>query len=200
MRSDNIDRIAPSLHRRSDNIDRIAPSLHMHSDNIDRTAPSLHMRSDNIDQIAPSLHMRSDTPPSRPNTAVFSFRNNANVPHSKTQLNVPVRSIQFDPLDIRSSRPGVESRWVVEFRTTADVSKATQSGLLVDTYRLVFYQHDDVTSCETAAYRNYIEVVNAQAVIAASADNAVRGKLKLCDYVVMLIKVPWDMYTSMYQQ
>ncbi|KAH3896402.1 hypothetical protein DPMN_020579 [Dreissena polymorpha] len=101
MRSDNIDRIAPSLHIRSDDIDRIAPSLHMHSDNIDRTAPSLHMRSDNIDRIAPSLHMRSDTPPSRPNTAVFSFRSNENVSHSKvqyliqTQLNVPVRSIQF---------------------------------------------------------------------------------------------------------
>ncbi|XP_052276514.1 uncharacterized protein LOC127875460 isoform X2 [Dreissena polymorpha] len=175
---DNIDWIAPSLHMRSDNIDRIAPSLHMHGDNIDRIAPSLHMRSDNIDQIAPSLHMRSDTPPSIPNAAVFSFRNNANVPHSKTQLNVPVRSIQFDPHDIRSSRPDVESRWVVKYRNTADVSKAIQSGLLVDTDRLVFYQHNDVTTRETAAYRNYMEVVNAHAVIAASADNVVRGKLK----------------------
>ncbi|XP_052224852.1 uncharacterized protein LOC127840473 [Dreissena polymorpha] len=80
---DNIDWIAPSLHMRSDNIDRIAPSLHMHGDNIDRIAPSLHMRSDNIDRIAPSLHMRSDTPPSIPNAAVFSFRNNANVSQSK---------------------------------------------------------------------------------------------------------------------
>ncbi|XP_052246710.1 uncharacterized protein LOC127855283 isoform X2 [Dreissena polymorpha] len=80
---DNIDWIAPSLHMRSDNIDRIVPSLHMHGDNIDRIAPSLHMRSDNIDQIAPSLHMRSDTPPSIPNAAVFSFRNNANVSQSK---------------------------------------------------------------------------------------------------------------------
>ena len=53
----------------------------MCSDNIDRIAPSLHMRSDNIDRIAPSLHMRSDTPPSRPNAAVFSFRNNENVSH-----------------------------------------------------------------------------------------------------------------------
>ncbi|XP_052276523.1 uncharacterized protein LOC127875539 isoform X3 [Dreissena polymorpha] len=134
MRSDNIDRIAPSLHIRSDDIDRIAPSLHMHSDNIDRIAPSLHMRSDNIDRIAPSLHMRSNTPPSRPNAAVFSFRNNANVSHSKvqyliqTQLHVPVRSIQFDPLDIRSSRPGVESRWVVKFCTTADVAKPKHVG------------------------------------------------------------------------
>ncbi|KAH3895809.1 hypothetical protein DPMN_019976 [Dreissena polymorpha] len=134
MRSDNIDWVAPSLHMRSDNFDRIAPSLHIHSDNIDRIAPSLHMRSDSIDRIAPSLHMRSDAPPSRPNAAVFSFRNNENVSHSKvqyliqTQLNVPVRSIQFDRLDIRSSRPGVESRWVVKFRTTAYVSKAIQSG------------------------------------------------------------------------
>ncbi|KAH3879470.1 hypothetical protein DPMN_003373 [Dreissena polymorpha] len=58
------------------------------------------------------------------------------------------------------------------------MSKAIQSGLLVDTNRLVFYQHDGVTKRETAAYRNYIEVVNTHAVIAASADNAVRGKLK----------------------
>ncbi|XP_052217943.1 uncharacterized protein LOC127835547 [Dreissena polymorpha] len=43
------------------------------------------MRSDNIDRIAPSLHMRSDTPPSRPNAAVFSFRNNENVSHSEVQ-------------------------------------------------------------------------------------------------------------------
>ncbi|KAH3897963.1 hypothetical protein DPMN_022159 [Dreissena polymorpha] len=57
---------------RSDNIDRIAPSLHMHSDNIDRIAPSLHVRSDNIERIAPNLHMRSDRPPSRPNRLVTS--------------------------------------------------------------------------------------------------------------------------------
>ncbi|KAH3692930.1 hypothetical protein DPMN_021887 [Dreissena polymorpha] len=68
---------------RSDNIDRIAQSLHMRSDNIDRIAPSLHMRSDNIDRIAPSLHMRSGIPPSRPNAAVFSFLNNKNLAHSK---------------------------------------------------------------------------------------------------------------------
>ncbi|KAH3879200.1 hypothetical protein DPMN_003102 [Dreissena polymorpha] len=52
------------------------------------------------------------------------------------------------------------------------------SGLLVDTDRLVFDQHDDVTRRKTAAYRNYTEVVNAHAVIVTSADNAVRGKLK----------------------
>lgn len=44
------------------------------------------MRSDNIDRIAPSLHMRSDTPPSRPNAAVFSFRNNENVSHSEVKF------------------------------------------------------------------------------------------------------------------
>ncbi|KAH3780872.1 hypothetical protein DPMN_158697 [Dreissena polymorpha] len=58
------------------------------------------------------------------------------------------------------------------------MAKAIQSGLQVGTDRLVFYPHDDVTRRETAAYRNYTEVVNAHAVIAASADNAVRGKLK----------------------
>ncbi|KAH3895224.1 hypothetical protein DPMN_019385 [Dreissena polymorpha] len=58
------------------------------------------------------------------------------------------------------------------------MAKAIQSGLQVGTDRLVFYPHDDVIRRETAAYRNYTEVVNAHAVIAASADNAVRGKLK----------------------
>ncbi|KAH3895050.1 hypothetical protein DPMN_019210 [Dreissena polymorpha] len=57
------------------------------------------------------------------------------------------------------------------------MAKAIQSGLQVGTDRLEFYPHDDVTRRETAAYRNYMEVVNAHAVIAASADNAVRGKL-----------------------
>jgi len=56
--------------------------------------------------------------------------------------------------------------------------KSYTVGLLVDTDRLVFYQHNDVTTRETAAYRNYMEVVNAHAVIAASADNSVRGTLK----------------------
>ncbi|KAH3878239.1 uncharacterized protein LOC127874091 [Dreissena polymorpha] len=212
MRSDNIDRIAPSLHMRSDNIDRIAPSLHMRSDNIDRIATSLHTRSDTATgshQVCTRAVTTStgspkvctcavttltgsplvctcavtQTPPSRPNAAVFSFRNNENVSHSEvqyliqTQLDVHVRSIQFDPLDIRSARPGVNSRWVVEFCTTADMAKAIQSGLQVGTDRLVFYPHD-VTTRETAANRNYMEVVNAHAVIAASADNAVRGKLK----------------------
>ncbi|XP_052217384.1 uncharacterized protein LOC127835109 [Dreissena polymorpha] len=169
MRSDNIDRIAPSLHMRSDNIDRIAPSLHMRSDNIDRIATSLHTRSDTATgspqvctcavttstgspqvctcavttstgshQVCTRAVTTStgspkvctcavttltgsplvctcavtQTPPSRPNAAVFSFRNNENVSHSEvqyliqTQLDVHVRSIQFDPLDIRSARPG----------------------------------------------------------------------------------------------
>ncbi|XP_052269917.1 uncharacterized protein LOC127871210 [Dreissena polymorpha] len=241
MRSDNIDRIAPSLHMRSDNIDRIAPSLHMRSDNIDRIATSLHTRSDTATgspqvctcavttstgspqvctcavttstgshQVCTRAVTTStgspkvctcavttltgsplvctcavtQTPPSRPNAAVFSFRNNENVSHSEvqyliqTQLDVPVRSIQFDPLDIRSARHGVNSRWVVEFCTIADMAKAIQPELQVGTDRLVFYPHDDVTTREIAAYRNYMEVVNAHAVIAASADNAVRGKLK----------------------
>ncbi|KAH3703910.1 hypothetical protein DPMN_003625 [Dreissena polymorpha] len=58
------------------------------------------------------------------------------------------------------------------------MAKAMQSGLQVGTDRLVFFPHDDVTRREIAANRNYTEVVNAHAVIAASADNAVRGKLK----------------------
>ncbi|KAH3895429.1 hypothetical protein DPMN_019593 [Dreissena polymorpha] len=58
------------------------------------------------------------------------------------------------------------------------MAKAIQSGLQVGTDRLVFFPHDDVTRRETAAYRNYMQVINAHAVIATSADNAVRGKLK----------------------
>ncbi|KAH3790970.1 hypothetical protein DPMN_169178 [Dreissena polymorpha] len=58
------------------------------------------------------------------------------------------------------------------------MAKAIQSGLQVGTDRLVFYPHDGVTRRKIAAYRNYTEVVNTHAVIATSADNAVRGKLK----------------------
>ncbi|XP_052260816.1 uncharacterized protein LOC127864960 [Dreissena polymorpha] len=138
--------------------------------------------------VAPSLHKRSDT-----NTTQSAERRSFQFPEQRkrvplggkivqyliqTQLDVPVRSIQFDPLDIRSARHGVNSRWVVEFCTIADMAKAIQPGLQVGTDRLVFYPHDDVTTREIAAYRNYMEVVNAHAVIAASADNAVRGKLK----------------------
>ncbi|KAH3703970.1 hypothetical protein DPMN_079022 [Dreissena polymorpha] len=96
----------------------------------------------------------------------------------QTQLGVPVRSTQFDPLDIRSAQPGVNTRWVVELCTTADMTKAIQSGLQAGTCKLVFYPHDDITRRETAAYINYIEVVNAHAVIADSADYSVCGKLK----------------------
>ncbi|XP_052277691.1 uncharacterized protein LOC127876438 isoform X2 [Dreissena polymorpha] len=45
------------------------------------------------------------------------------------RLNVPVQRVQFNPLDIRSSRPGVKSCWVVEFCTSADVEKSIQLGL-----------------------------------------------------------------------
>ncbi|KAH3878355.1 hypothetical protein DPMN_002244 [Dreissena polymorpha] len=58
------------------------------------------------------------------------------------------------------------------------MAKAIQSRLQVGTDRLVFYQHDGVTRRKIAAYRNYTEVVHAHVVVAASADNAVRGKLK----------------------
>ncbi|KAH3895276.1 hypothetical protein DPMN_019437 [Dreissena polymorpha] len=106
---------------RSDNIDRIASSLHTRSDNIDRIAQSLHMRSDNIDRIAPSLHMRSDT-----NTTQSAERRSFQFPEQRKRVPlggaVPNTDLTrrsrtkypVDPLDIRSARPGVNSRWVVE--------------------------------------------------------------------------------------
>ncbi|XP_052228809.1 uncharacterized protein LOC127843023 isoform X1 [Dreissena polymorpha] len=96
----------------------------------------------------------------------FGFRPVPSVQYLiQTQLGVPVRSTQFDPLDIRSAQPGVNTRWVVELCTTADMTKAIQSGLQAGTCKLVFYPHDDITRRETAAYINYMEVVNAHAQV-----------------------------------
>lgn len=112
--------------------------------------------------------MRKDTPPPRPRAAIFSFRDNEYSSHAEvkylieTQIGVKVKSIQFDPLDIRVCKPDVHSRWIVDFYTDSDLEKVVKKGLVVGKDKLLFYRHDDIVKREVSSFKFFMTVMEAK--------------------------------------
>lgn len=118
-------------------------------------------------RILPSIHMRKDTPASRPMAVIFSFRDNESSSHAEvkylfeTQVGVRVRSVQYDPLDVRACKPGISSRWIVEFNTKADVDKVIKRGLIIGRDKIIIYRHDDIAKREVATFKYFTTVKDA---------------------------------------
>jgi len=112
--------------------------------------------------------MRGDVPDVRPTAAIFSFRDNEFSSHAEvkymieTQIGVKVKTVQFDPLDIRYSKPNVHSRWIVDFYTLSDVEKVVKKGLRIGKDKLIFYKHDDITKREVSTHKFYMTVQEAK--------------------------------------
>ncbi|XP_053374709.1 uncharacterized protein LOC128547063 [Mercenaria mercenaria] len=124
--------------------------------------------SEEFNRIKPSMHMRRDRPDPRPRAAIFSFRDNEYTSHAEvkylieTQIGVRCKSIQFDPLDVRSAKPGVHSRWIVDFFTDWDLHLALKNCLTVGKDKLLFYKHDDIAKREVSSFKYYMTVQEAK--------------------------------------
>lgn len=123
---------------------------------------------DGCNRIKPSLHMREDEPEARPTAAIFSFRDNEFSSHAEvkylieTQIGVRVKTVQFDPLDIRYSKPDVHSRWIVDFFTVPDLEKVVKKGLILGKDKLIFYRHDDIAKREVSTFKYFMKVQEAK--------------------------------------
>jgi hypothetical protein len=119
-------------------------------------------------RVKPSMHMRRDVPELRPRAAIFSFRDNEFTTHAEvkylieTQIGVRVKSIQFDPLDVRTGKPKVHSRWIVDFFSDWDLHEALKNGLKVGKDKLLFFKHDDIAKREVSSFKYYMAVQNAK--------------------------------------
>ena len=129
-------------------------------DNVDPT--------DRLYRIKPKMHMRKDEPEARPRAAIFRFRDNEYSTHAEvkylleTQLGVRVKTVQYDPLDIRATKPDVYCRWIVEFCSDMDLNKALQKGLVVGKDKLIFYKHDDIATREVKSFKYFQSVLKAK--------------------------------------
>lgn len=112
--------------------------------------------------------MRKDVPEPRPTAAIFSFRDNEFSSHAEvkylieTQIGVNVKSVQFDPLDIRYTKPDVHSRWIVDFFSALDLEKAVKKGLILGKDKILFYKHDNIAKREVSTFKYYISVQEAK--------------------------------------
>ncbi|KAH3792845.1 hypothetical protein DPMN_146344 [Dreissena polymorpha] len=114
------------------------------------------------------MHLRSNDIVSHPKAAIFSFRDNEYSSHAEvkyiveTQLSVRVKSIQFDPLDVRTQTKGARSRWIVEFNTESDLEVAIKKGLILGKDKLMFYRYDTANKKDVSTLKFFVAAVNAK--------------------------------------
>lgn len=119
--------------------------------------------------------MRKDVPEARPTAAIFSFRDNEFSSHAEvkflieTQIYVKVKSVQFDPLDIRYARSDVHSRWIVDFFSVFDLERAVSKGLILGKDKILFYRHDDVATREVNTFKYFMTIQEAKKRLKSSA-------------------------------
>lgn len=113
------------------------------------------------------MYVRKTLTISRPLAAIFSFRDNENSSHAdvkyliETQIGITVNSIQFDPLDVRVSKLGVRSRWIVDFFSLADLDKVIKNGLILGTDKIKIFRHDNIASSESSTFKYFKTITNA---------------------------------------
>ncbi|XP_062585729.1 uncharacterized protein LOC134247366 [Saccostrea cucullata] len=109
-------------------------------------------------RVQPAMYMRKNRPPPNPFAVCFSFRENDDYTHIdvrdilETQLGLKVRSVQYDPLSIRSSDPDVGTRWIVTYATPAECEFVASKGVEVNGDKIAIKLLDDVINCECEAY------------------------------------------------
>lgn len=109
-------------------------------------------------RVHPAMYMRKHRPTPNPFAICFSFRENDNYNHTEvkdileSQISLKVRSVQYDPLSIRSSDADVGTRWIVTYATPAECEFAVSKGLEVNGDKIAIKLLDDVINCECEAY------------------------------------------------
>ena len=112
--------------------------------------------------------MVKQAPKRRPTAAILSLRENECSFHGEvkffieTQIGVRVKSIQYDPLHIRSGKPDLRSRWIVDFNTVSDVEKVVKKGLTIGKDKIIIYKFDDIMKRELSTFQYFRAVLDAK--------------------------------------
>ena len=108
-----------------------------------------------------SLRMRKEIPPKDPTAVCICLRDNA-ISHEELksklerETGVKVVSLQFDPVSVHCSEPGVKSQWIVRFPNKVICEYLTKCGISIDGAHYCVRSFDDVMRKENNAYKLYL--------------------------------------------
>ena len=139
---------------------------------------------DGFYRILPSVCMRTDMPLPRPKAAVFSFRDNEERCHKevmdiiKEQTNLKVIGLQLDPVNVRATKPGLRSRWIVEFGCVIDLELFVRKGLKLGKDKMIVYKFDDVARREFSTFKYYKTIQDAKKTLKGTKSEKQTSKPK----------------------
>ncbi|KAL4232374.1 hypothetical protein ACF0H5_009942 [Mactra antiquata] len=102
------------------------------------------------DRVAPSVAHRRTIVQNILDAVCFSLEDSWKYDHSQvrdlieSQINCKVKTLQYDPLTIRTGDPNVLDRWIVTFNSKTQCNKVIERGLAVDGKRVIVRSWDDV--------------------------------------------------------
>lgn len=139
---------------------------------------------DGFYRILPSIYMRKEMPEPRPRSAIFSFRDNEETSHVEVrdhiqaQVGLKIAGLQYDPLNLRASKPGLKSRWIVDFNTVDDLETFVRKGLIIGKDKLIVYKYDDIARREFSSFKYFKSIQDAKKSLKGSKSQKTIGKRK----------------------
>ena len=112
--------------------------------------------------------MRKEMPLPRPRSAIFSLRENEDTTHLEvlqmihTQTELKISGLQFDPLNLRASRPDLRSRWIADFGSRDDLDSFVRKGLIIGRDRIIIHKYDDVAKREFSTFKYFRSIQDAK--------------------------------------
>lgn len=128
--------------------------------------------------------MRKAMPSHKPKSAIFSFRENELYNHLDVknliyvQSGLKVAGLQFDPVNLRASKPGIRSRWIVDFSSVADLESFIRNGLKIGKDKMIIYRYDDIAKREFSMYKYYKTIQDAKKCLKGSKSQKGTDKAK----------------------
>ncbi|XP_053396483.1 uncharacterized protein LOC128556219 [Mercenaria mercenaria] len=101
-------------------------------------------------RVTPSTHLKNAPRQNLKSAVCFSLRDSWKYDHVQvkrlveTQIQCEVKTLQFDPVSVRSADGSVLDRWIVTFGSNRDCSRAVENGLSVDGDKVVVRSWDEI--------------------------------------------------------
>ena len=150
----------------------------------DDTSLDENLDPDGYYRILPSMYMRKDMPLPKPRSAIFSLRENEGTTHFEmknliqTQTGLEIIGLQFDPLNLRASRPDLRSRWIADFSCRDDLETFIRKGLIIGKDKIIVYKYDDIAKREFSTFKYFKTIQDAKKGLKGSKSQKIIEKGK----------------------
>ena len=140
--------------------------------------------ADGFYRILPSVCMRKEMPPPRPRAAIFCFRDNEERSHKEVkdlileQTGLTITGLQFDPVNLRATKPGIRSRWIADFSSVTDAEMFIRIGLKTGKDKMIIYKFDDIARREFSTFKYYKTIQDAKKTLKGSKSEKRTDKVK----------------------